>query len=316
MNIVLLESLAVDSETLEALVKPLTEAGHSFKAYERNDDPQVLIEEAKDADVLMLANMPLKGEVIEACDHLKYIDVAFTGVDHVDLEAAKRKGVAVSNASGYSNESVAELAIEMMLSLLRNVPQMDARARDGKTKDGLVGSELKGKTVGIIGTGAIGSRTAELCRAFGCRVVAYKGFGSGKNKPDYITYMPLKEMLEQSDIVTLHCPLTEQSRGMINAETIAYMKPTAYLINAARGPVVDSQALADALNSDKIAGAGIDVLEMEPPFPSEHPLLKAKHTIITPHIAFASKESMKIRADIVFKNIETWMAGEQQNIIL
>ena len=111
MNIVLLESLAVDSETLEDLVKPLTEAGHSFKAYERNDDPQVLIEEAKDADVLMIANMPLKGEVIEACDHLKYIDVAFTGVDHVDLEAAKRKGVAVSNASGYSNESVAELAI-------------------------------------------------------------------------------------------------------------------------------------------------------------------------------------------------------------
>lgn len=128
--------------------------------------------------------------------------------------------------------------------------------------------------------------------------------------------MPLKEMLEQADIVTLHCPLTEQSRGMINAETIACMKPTAYLINAARGPVVDSQALADALNSDKIAGAGIDVLEMEPPFPAEHPLLKAKHTIITPHIAFASKESMKIRADIVFKNIETWMAGEQQNIIL
>lgn len=316
MNIVLLESLAVDSETLEDLVKPLTEAGHSFKAYERNDDPQVLIEEAKDADVLMIANMPLKGEVIEACDHLKYIDVAFTGVDHVDLEAAKRKGVAVSNASGYSNESVAELAIEMMLSLLRNVPQMDARARGGKTKDGLGGSELKGKTVGIIGTGAIGSRTAELCRAFGCKIIAYNGFGSGKNKPDYITYMPLKEMLEQADIVTLHCPLTEQSRGMINAETIAYMKPTAYLINAARGPVVDSQALADALNSDKIAGAGIDVLEMEPPFPAEHPLLKAKHTIITPHIAFASKESMKIRADIVFKNIETWMAGEQQNIIL
>ena len=316
MNIVLLESLAVDSETLEDLVKPLTEAGHSFKAYERNDDPQVLIEEAKDADVLMIANMPLKGEVIEACDHLKYIDVAFTGVDHVDLEAAKRKGVAVSNASGYSNESVAELAIEMMLSLLRNVPQMDARARGGKTKDGLVGSELKGKTVGIIGTGAIGSRTAELCRAFGCKTIAYNGFGSGKNKPDYITYMPLKEMLEQADIVTLHCPLTEQSRGMINAETIACMKPTAYLINAARGPVVDSQALADALNSDKIAGAGIDVLEMEPPFPTEHPLLKAKHTIITPHIAFASKESMKIRADIVFKNIETWMAGEQQNIIL
>lgn len=316
MNIVLLESLAVDDEVLNALVKPLTDAGHNFKAYERNDDIQVQIEEAKHADVLMIANMPLKGEVIEACGHLKYIDVAFTGVDHVDLEAARKKGIAVSNASGYSNESVAELVIEMMLSLLRNVPQMDARARDGKTKDGLVGRELKGKTVGIIGTGAIGSRVAELCRAFGCQILAYNGFGSGKNKPDYITYLPLKEMLEQSDIVTLHCPLTDQSRGMINAETIGYMKPSAYLINAARGPVVDSQALADALNGDQIAGAGIDVLEMEPPFPADHPLLKAKHTIITPHIAFASRESMKIRADIVFKNIEAWMDGRQQNIIL
>lgn len=316
MNIVLLESLAVSQETLEALVKPLTDAGHSFKAYERNDDTVAQIEAAKDADILMIANMPLKGEVIEACDHLKFINVAFTGVDHVDLDAAKKKGIAVSNASGYSNESVAELAIEMMLSLLRNVPQVDKLAREGKTKDGFVGCELKGKTVGIVGTGAIGQRTAELCKAFGCKILAYNGFGSGKNKPEYITYLPLKEMLEQSDIVTLHCPLTEQSKGLINAESIGWMKPTAYLINAARGPVVDSEALANALNSGKIAGAGIDVFEVEPPLPTDHPLLTAKNTLVTPHIAFATKESMEIRANIVFENTQAWIAGEQRNVVV
>lgn len=316
MNIVLLESLAVGPKTLEVLVKPLTAAGHSFKAYERNDDIEAQIQAAKDADILMIANMPLRGAVIEACDHLKYIDVAFTGVDHVDLDAAKKKGVAVSNASGYSNESVAELAIEMMLSLLRNVPQVDKRAREGKTKDGLVGCELKGKTVGLVGTGAIGQRTAELCKAFGCEILAYNGFGGGKNKPAYIRYLPLKEMLEQSDIVSLHCPLTEASKGLINAETIDYMKPTAYLINAARGPVVDAQALANALNNGKIAGAGIDVFEIEPPLPTDHPLLNAKNTLVTPHIAFATKESMEIRAEIVFDNIKAWMDGKQKNVVI
>lgn len=315
MNIVLLESLAVSEAVLEGYVKPLTDAGHTFKAYDKTTDTQKLIEESKDADVLMLANMPLSAEVINSCEHLKLIDIAFTGVDHVALDAAKAKGIAVSNASGYSNESVAELTVCMMLSLLRNVPQVDARCRVGKTKDGLVGFELKGKTVGIIGTGAIGSRTAGLCRAFGCKIVAYNGF-SKKESNEEITYLPLKEMLEQSDIVALHCPLTDASRNLINEETLAYMKPEAILINAARGPVVDSKALASALNEGRLAGAGIDVFEIEPPLDTAHPLLHTPNTIVTPHVAFATKESMEIRAEIVFHNIDKWLLGEQINIIL
>ena len=214
-----------------------------------------------------------------------------------------------------TNESVAELTLGMMLSLLRNVPQVDARCREGKTKDGLVGFELKGKTVGIIGTGAIGQRTAQLCSAFGCKVIAYNGF-SKKENSELITYLPLKEMLEQADIVALHCPLTEQSRHLINEETIGYMKKSAILINAARGPVVDSDALAKALNDGRIAGAGIDVFEVEPPLQTDHPLLHAKNTIVTPHVAFATKESMEIRAEIVFRNIDQWLKGEQINKIL
>lgn len=315
MNIVLLESLGVPEEVLNACAKPLVDAGHTFKAYPKNTDPKVQIERAKDADVIMIANMPLSGEVITACPNLKYIDVAFTGVDHVDLEAAKAKGVKVSNAAGYSNEAVAELTLCMMLALLRNVPQVEARCRAGQTKDGLVGVELMGKTVGIVGVGAIGTRTAELCHAFGCKVLGNKRHVRG-DEPDYIEFVSLEELLSRSDIVSLHCPLNEDSRGMINKDTIAKMKPGALLINAARGPVVDSQALADALNNGDLGGAGIDVFETEPPLNLDHPLLHSKNTIVTPHVAFASAESMETRCKIVFDNIAQWMNGHQTNIIL
>lgn len=154
MNIVLLESLGISPERLSEYARPLVEAGHTFNAYPRDLDIQVQIERAREADVIIIANMPLRGEVIRACKHLKFIDVAFTGVDHVDLDAARECGVKVSNAAGYSTQAVAELALCMMLSLLRNVPQVAGRCRQGKTKDGLVGCELRGKTVGIVGAGA------------------------------------------------------------------------------------------------------------------------------------------------------------------
>ncbi|MDO4355207.1 MAG: NAD(P)-dependent oxidoreductase [Clostridia bacterium] len=317
MNIVLLESLGISEDVLESHVQSLRAAGHAFTAYPKTVDVEQLKREAKDADVLMLANMPLSGEVIRACTHLKYIDIAFTGVDHVDLVAAKELGVRASNASGYSNESVAELAVCMMLMLLRNVPQVDARCRAGQTKDGLVGVELRNKTVGLVGTGAIGQRTAALLRAFGCRVIAADTFGGRRpGKPDFIEYMPLNDMLAQADVVSLHCPLTDQSRNLIDAEAIARMKPNAILINVARGPVVNSAALARALNDGRIAGAGIDVFEVEPPLDGNHPLLHAKNCVVTPHVAFASVESMNLRADIVFENLNRFLQGEVINAVL
>ena len=315
MNIVLLESLGVPDAVLNACAKPLTDAGHSFKAYAKNTDPQVQIEEAKDADVIMIANMPLKGEVIRACPNLKYIDVAFTGVDHVDLEAAKAGGVKVSNAAGYSTQAVAELCLGLMLDLLRNVPQVTERCRSGGTKDGLVGTELSGKTVGIVGVGAIGTRVAELCHAFGCKVLGNKRHVTGQ-EPAFIEFVPLDELLERSDIVSLHTPLNDSTKGLINAASIEKMKPGALLINTSRGPVVDSAALAAALDSGRLGGAGIDVFEMEPPVPANHPLLHSKNTIVTPHVAFATAESLEARCKIVFDNIEQWMAGHQTNIIL
>lgn len=315
MNIVLLESLGIPDSLLERYTAPLAAAGHTFAAYPRTTDPDRLIEEARDADVLMLANMPLPGQVIRACEHLKFIDVAFTGVDHVDLAAAREKGVAVSNASGYSNDSVAELTVCMALALLRNLPQVEERCRTGGTKDGLVGHELRGKTVGLVGTGAIGSRVAQLFAAFGCRIIA-SGDHSHKPNTDLITYLPLTEVLAQADILSLHCPLNDSTRGLIGAEAIARMKPGALLLNAARGPVVDSAALAAALNEGRLGGAGVDVFETEPPLPADHPLLHTPNTIVTPHVAFATAESMEKRAEIVFHSLNCWLEGRQINKVL
>lgn len=315
MNIVLLESLGIPENLLMECAKPLTDAGHSFIAYEKNTDPLIQMERARKADIIMIANMPLTGEVITACEQLKFIDVAFTGVDHVDLSAAKAKGIKVSNAAGYSTQAVAELTLCMALSLLRNVSQVEARCREGKTKDGLVGSELMGKTVGIIGTGAIGLRTARLFHAFGCTTLGYKRHGNNENM-EFIEQVSLDELLSRSDIVSLHCPLNDDSRHLINKETISKMKKDSYLINVARGPVVDSEALAEALNSGYLSGAGIDVFETEPPLDKAHPLLNCKNTIVTPHVAFATKESMELRAKIVFQNIKSWLDGTQENIVL
>ena len=203
----------------------------------------------------------------------------------------------------------------LMLSLLRNVPQVDERCRNGRDKSGLVGTELGGKTVGLIGVGASGARTANLCRAFGCKVLGYKRHVRG-DEPSFVEFVPLDELLARSDIVSLHCPLNDDSRGLIGRAAIAGMKRGAYLINVARGPVVDSQALADALNSGYLAGAGIDVFEAEPPLSADHPLLHSKNTIVTPHVAFASAESMEARCRIVFDNIQKWLEGTPVNVVL
>ncbi len=316
MKIVLLESLGIPAELLKSYADKLEAKGHTFAAYEKNTDAQVQIDRAKDADVIMIANMPLKGEVIRACKNLNFINVAFTGVDHVDLAAAKEMGVKVSNASGYSTQSVAELALGMMLSLLRNVPQVEERCRAGKTKDGLVGTELRGKTVGIVGAGAIGQNTGRLCKAFGCKVIAYNHRPKQAAEGTIDEFVDLDTLTRESDIISLNCPLNDSTRGMFGAKRIAMMKKTAILINVARGPVVDSRALADALNEGRIAGAGIDVFETEPPLDVNHPLLHTPNTIVTPHVAFASKESMALRAQIVFDSLDSFLAGKQVNVIL
>ena len=312
MNIVIMESLGIPAGELDALKAPFEAQGHVFREYPRTADRPTLVDEAKDADVMILANMPMPAQVIDACPKLKFVDIAFTGVDHVAMDALRARGIAASNASGYSNEAVAELGVALALGLLRNIPKVEARCREGGTKDGLVGCELRGKTVGIVGLGKIGRCAAELYHAFGCEILA-SSRSTHPDCPEYVTEVTLPELLGRSDIVVLHCPLNDSTRGLIDREALALMKPTAMLINLARGPVVVSQDLADALNSGVIAGAGIDVFDIEPPLPADEPLLHAKNTILTPHVAFATRESMSLRAGIVFDNLRAWMSGEQIN---
>ena len=311
---VILESLGISAEELHAFEAPF--AGEvEFAEYAKTTDVPTLQTEVKDADALILANMPLPGAVIDAAERLSFIDVAFTGVDHVDLEAARARNIKVSNASGYSNEAVAELVIGMALGMLRNLSQVEQRARSGGTKDGLVGGELKGKTVGIIGYGRIGSRTGELLHAFGCKVLAQKR-GANQRVPAFVTLAEQDELLRQSDIVVLHCPLNESTRGMINYDKLCLMKKSAILINVARGPVTVEADLARALKEGVIAGACVDVFTQEPPLPAEQPLLDAPNTLLTPHVAFATRESMTLRAEIVFQNLRAWLDGKQENAVL
>ena len=314
-KIVIMESLGISAEELAARKAPFEAQGHVFVDYPKTTDPAKLIEEAKDADAMILANMPMSADVLRKCDKLKFIDVAFTGVDHVGLDAAKEKNIAVSNASGYSNEAVSELVIGTTLSLARNLRSVEDRCREGKDKTGLVGWEIKDKTVGIIGLGKIGTRTAELFHAFGATVLA-QSRTHHDGIAEYIEQVTQEELLRRSDIVVLHCPLNDSTRGMINAEKLAMMKPTALLVNVARGPVVVEKDLATALENGVIAGAAIDVFDKEPPLDTASPILHAPNCLVTPHVAFATQQSMSLRAEIVFDNLAKWMEGHQINTIL
>ena len=315
MKVVIMESLGIPAAELEAFQRPFEEKGVSFASFEKTSDIFRMIEQAKDAEVMILANMPMPAEVIRACTGLKFIDVAFTGVDHVALDVAKEKGIAVSNAAGYSNEAVAELAVGMALSLARNMREVEERCRAGQDKTGLVGWELKGKTVGIVGLGKIGTRSAELFHAFGAHILA-NSRSTHADAPSFVEQTSLEDLLTRSDVVVLHTPLTEETRGMIDKAALSKMKKTAFLINLARGPVVHEADLCAALREGVIAGAAIDVFDKEPPLEITAPILQAPKTLLTPHVAFATEQSMTLRAEIVFENLKQWMEGNQINKIL
>ncbi len=317
MKIVIIEPLGITPEKVAEAASIVKQKGHEVVYYEtRTEDTDELIQRGKDADIIIVANLPFRKAVLEHCEKLKLLSVAFTGVDHVDIDYCKQKGITVCNAAGYSTNAVAELAFGLAISVLRNIPACNDVTRVEGTKAGLVGSELYNKTFGVVGTGAIGTKVALIAKAFGCNVIAYSRTERENVKQAGIQYVSLEELLKQSDIVSLHVPFNKDTKELIGKEQIALMKKTAILLNTARGGVVDNQALAEALNEQKIAGAGIDVFEMEPPIPKTHPLVNAKNTVLTPHVAFASHEALYARALIVFDNIIQWEAGTPKNIIV
>ena len=308
MNIALLEPLGVSRELIEELARPLTDAGHSFTYYDtKTTDPEELIRRSAGQDVVMIANNPYPEAVVRAADKLRFLAVAFAGVDHVALDACAEKGIKVQNCVGYSEICVAEEALGLTISLLRKFAEGDARVRNGGTSAGLAGREIHGRTVGIIGCGNIGFMTAKLYQAFGAKVIACARHEREEVKAAGIEYVPLDELLKTSDIISLHTPNNAETKGMISREKIALMKPTAIFINCARGPIVDNTALAEALNEGRIAGAGIDVFDMEPPIPADYPLVSAKNTQLMPHTAFLTEESLVRRANIEFANVRAYL---------
>ena len=315
MKISLLEPLGVPESVIHDLSEPFRKSGHEFIYYDqKTTDRQELARRAKDSEIVMIANNPFPAEVVEQAEKLRMLAVAFTGIDHVGVAACRKKDVAVCNCAGYSNETVAELAVGLAIGVLRHLKEADAAARNGRTSAGLTGREISGRTVGIVGTGRIGVRTAQLFGAFGAKLLGYARHESEAAKAAGIRFSSLDELLEQSDIVSLHLPLTDETRKSFGKRQFDRMKPGSVFINCARGAIVDNEALSDALNDGKPAGAGIDVFDMEPPIPADDPLLHAKNCFLTPHVAFASEESMLRRAKIEFDNVTAFLNGKPENV--
>lgn len=314
MKIVFLEPLGIPNEQLLAQAEAAVGRSVEVIAYpDRREDEETLVKRSEGADIVVLSNFPYRKNVISRLPDLKMICVAFTGTDHVDVAYCRERGITVCNCAGYSTVAVADLVFGLVLDLARNILPCDAACRQGGTKAGLVGFELEGKTFGVVGTGAIGLRVARIANAFGCKVLAWS---RTKKDVEGVTYCDtLEELLPQCDIVSLHVPQTPATVGLIGERELKLMKKTALLINTARGPVVNSAALAKALEEGTIAGAGIDVFEKEPPLDTAHPLLHAPHTVVTPHVAFASRQAFEKRAVIVAENLKQFIAGTPQNVV-
>lgn len=311
MKIAFLEPLGIPEAELDKAVRAAVGESAELVYYpDRKTDTETLVSRCAGADAVVLSNFPFRAEVMERCPELKMVCVAFTGVDHVDIDYCRRHGITVSNCAGYSTVAVADLVFGLVIALARNILPCDGRCRAGGTKDGLVGFELEGKTFGVIGTGAIGSRVCRIANAFGCRVLAWS---RTKKELPGVEYVELDTLLRESDIVSLHVPQTAETIGLIGEAELKKMKKSAFLINTARGPVVQSAALAEALRSGTIAAAGVDVFDKEPPLDVDDPLLSAPNLLCTPHVAFATRQAFEKRAVIVGKNLAAFMAGDPIN---
>jgi len=279
----------------------------------------------RNADIVLTNKVDLDAQLLRSNPAIKLIVIMATGTNNVDLVVARELGIAVSNVINYSTESVVQHTFALMLTLATKLLQYRADIADGRWRQskqfGLLDHpvmELHGKTLGIVGYGAIGKRVAEVARAFGMQIAIAQREGKSIDltQSNADQRLPLTELLERADVVSLHCPLTVDNRRMINAEALSLMKPQAFFINVSRGGLVDEQALADALKAGRIAGAGVDVLSEEPPI-NGNPLLEpdVPNIIVTPHSAWASREARQILADQVANIIDAFIQGRRINAV-
>lgn len=274
-----------------------------------------IVERAADADIVLTNKVPFSADTLRQLPRLRFICVLATGYNIIDTEAAARQGVVVANIPAYSTMSVAQMAFAHILNITNHVASYAREVADGKWTncpdfcfwDSAL-TELAGKTMGIVGLGNTGMATARIAVAMGMKVVAMTS-KSADTLPEGITPAPLHDVLASADVVSLHCPLTPSTRHLINAASIAKMKPSAILINTGRGPLVDEQAVADALNGRRLAAFGADVLSQEPPR-GDNPLLSARNCFLTPHIAWATLEARTRLMSTATENVRQFIAGE------
>ena len=283
-------------------------------------DESETIRRIGDAEIIYTSKTPVTKKVIDACPNLKMISVLATGYNVVDHEYAKEKGIPVTNIPSYGTASVAQFAIALLLEICCHVGRHNDSVHSGKWENSIEWCywdypliELYGKTMGIIGFGRIGRSTGRIAKALGMKILAFDQYPDDAGK-EIGEYVDLDTLLAESDVISLHCPLFPPTRGIINRDSIAKMKDGVILLNNSRGPLVVEQDLADALNSGKIAAAGLDVVATEP-IRGDNPLLKAKNCIITPHISWAAKESRQRLMDCALENAKAFLAGTPVNVV-
>jgi len=294
----------------------------ALKVYDRTDfTPKTVIDAIGDADVVFTNKVPMPKEVIEQAPNLKYIGVLATGYNIIDVEKAKELGVLVTNVPTYGTNGVAQFTMGLLLEMCHHIgDHSNAVFRGDWTKSvdfcfwntPLI--ELDGKTIGIIGFGRIGQATAKIAQAFGLNVLAYNRSKDASLETETCRYASLEELFEKSDIISLHCPLSESTEGIINKQNIEKMKTGVMLINTSRGGLIVEEDLKNALNSGKVAMAAVDVVSSEP-IKEDNPLLKAKNCIITPHIAWAPIESRNRMMTTTIKNLEAYVNGNPKNVV-
>ena len=319
MNIVVLDGFTLNPGDLDW--SPLERLGN-VQVYDRTgDDERSIAQRASGAEIVLTNKTPLAASVIEQLPELRYIGVLATGFNVIDGEAAASRGIPVTNIPTYGTDSVAQMVFAHLLNLCHHVVEHSQDVRGG----GWAGRpdfcywlrpqiELAGKTMGVIGFGRIGRRVGEVAHAFGMRVVAHDvHHGADPGWPDF-AWREVDELLAESDVVSLHCPLTPENAGLIDSAKLARMKPSAFLLNMSRGPLVVDADLADALRSGVIAGAGIDVLEQEPPA-ADNPLYAAPNITITPHISWATREARSRLMATAAENVRAFLDGRPQNVV-
>ena len=280
-----------------------------------------VVERAAGAEIVFTNKTPINEETINQLGSLKFIGVLATGYNIINTEAAKEKGIIVSNVPGYGTTSVVQMTIALLLELCLHVQRHSDSVMEGKWAKSadwcfwdypLV--ELSGKTIGIIGFGRIGQQVGDVATAFGMNIIGNSRNWTDQSQRKNFRWAEIPELLAQSDVISIHCPLFPETKGLINKESLKTMKKSAFLLNTSRGPIVVDEDLADALNNDVIAGAGIDVLSVEPP-PKANPLFAAKNCIITPHIAWATKEARLRLMDTTVNNLSSFLNGNPVNVV-